>query len=380
MRVDWDDYPDARWFREQTSAQQKLFDEVPWHVDGDRKLLPVSRSVRKYSVHINKLPEKFLPCVFDQHLAVLSGAFEYQVMDLLGELGDDRYLCSNSDGDTFCLWSRALTASIDRGGVSVLTAIKRLGSVSGKFVPAITYGPVLVWKALRTEDFEMIAGALARDLVKSRGLAEVIRRDPAPFWAVWSLSDLPCIFYRSEPVGVGWYEGVFTSDPEPLCQTGWKREVLGRRVRLLKPGSKPFFQREVIYDTKTRRGIVLARLENYARRLKKSLSEVFDAEMEDLVFVNPVLETAFRDILRVDLPYTRWTKPFYEQDARRQKEDESRHPERLRIMQNMKRALDDLMGYINSGREPDWSGFGVEYDLGPDELAMLQGIFQNYRR
>jgi hypothetical protein len=218
-------YPDVHWFRERTASYNELWDKTPWHANGEQTLQPLKESLRRYAPRINGLPKNFLPGVFDQHLAVLTEGYEYQILDVATDLGDDRYLCFNEAGEAFCLWSRSATIDIKQGAMTLMMAVNYLGTGSANVVPVITYGPVLSWKSLYAADFSSIGMELARDLWRLKGIPGVARRDPVPFWAIWSLGDAPRIKHGTEDMCTCWHEGRFSSNPETILSSAWKRDV-----------------------------------------------------------------------------------------------------------------------------------------------------------
>jgi hypothetical protein len=373
-------YPDVSWFFERNEGFKETWANHHWHENGERTLKPIMQSIRKYSSHINQLPDNFLPSVFDQHLAVLSEGYEYQVLDILSDLGEDRFICENETGETFCLWSRALAETFKHGAISVMTAVIRLGEDTEGFVPAITYGPLLEWKSLFAEDFILIARELARDLLRLKGLSAVIRRNPAPFWALWTLGNIPRIMHGAEEVYTCWYEGSFTGTPDALLKGAWKKTTIGKRIRWQKPGSKPFFEQTVIWDEKTSRGIILARRGSYLEKLKDSLSSLFTPDSEEPFIISPTLEMAFSDIVRKELPYLKWTRAFDQQDNRKDKEWRERHPEQKAELDVINAALEDLLPYINSKTEPDWKAFAKEHGLEGETLESLKSFYTKYQK
>ncbi len=373
-------YPEVSWFQERTDSFRECWDESRWHENGDRSLKPLTQSIRSYASHLNKLPENFLPSVFDQHLAVLREGYEYQVMDIVEDVGEGRYLCRNEAGEEFCLWSRALTLSCSGGCASLMTAIIRLAGDTGVPVPAITYGPVFTWKSLHAGDFVLIGSALARDLFRLKGLPGLIKRDPVPFWALCTLGEIPRIMHGSEAMCTCWYEGTFTGDPSPLLKSSWKRTGIGKRIRFHKSGSKPFFEQDVIYDTKSMKGIILARRGSYLEKLQVALSPVFTPDSEHRVFVSMTLEMAFSDILKKKLEYRSWTHAFDEQDERIKEEQKKQNPERGEDLKLMNDALKELIPYINSGTEPDWSFLAARHSFSPDKIELLKSLYHKYSR
>lgn len=373
-------YPQARWFLERTYSFKEVWEDTPWQRDGERKLKSLEESLRKYAPFLNRLPRGFIPSVCDQHLAVLSTQYEYQVLDILLSLGDDRFLCAAGDGERFCVWSRSLTESIREGTRSFLTALIQVGEDAGGARPVITYGPILSWNSLATADFALFGSALARDLFRSRGLPAVIQFDPVPFWALWTLSNIPRVHHGSEEFRLCWHEGVFASDPESLLSGPWKRDILGRRVRLRKPGSKPFFEQTVIYDTKTLRGILMTRRGGYLEKLKATLARVFLPDPGGPSFASPALEIAFKDILKKDLAAAAWTGPFDDLDKRIAEEESRKHPEREKTLEALNAAMNDLIPHVNSGVEPDWDAFASEHGLRPADLDALRLFFRKYGR
>ena len=373
-----EEYPDVQWFREQTASFKESWDKVPWHENGEHALRPLKESMRRYASRISELPENFFPTVLDQYLAVLSEGYEYQILDVTTDLGDDRYLCINEAGQTFCLWSRSATLNIKQGGMTFMTAITRLGPDTDGPVPAITYGPVLSWKSLYVTDFTAIGRELARDLWRLRGIPAVVRRDPVPFWAIWSLGNIPRVKHGTEDVCTCWHEGRFSASPESLLEGGWKRDEIGKRVRFKKPGSKPFFEQVVIYDVKSSRGILLARRGSYLTKLRVSLSSVFTPDSSEPFIASPTLEIAFEDIMKRSLPYVEWMRHFVQLDDKKSNEERNEYPERKAEKDALDAALKELIPYINTHREPDWKAFAAKHGLGPDTIDSLKSFYQKY--
>lgn len=220
-------------------------------------------------------------------------------------------------------------------------------------VPAITYGPILAWKSLFASDFMRLARELARDLVQLKGVSAVIRRDPVPFWALWTLGEIPAVMHGTEEVCTCWIEGRFTGDPSPLLTGAWKRDANGRRIRFRKSGSKPFFEQVVILDAKTMRGIILARRNSYLGKLAA--------------------------VLRVTPAYVPWTAPFDREDERKAAAKEAvleaRHPGRKAELDSFNAAMKDLIPFVNSGAVPDWTALAETYALPPDSLESLKGFY-----
>jgi len=377
-RTSNEEFPDVEWFRERTASFKESWDKTPWHQNGEKTLQPLKESMRRYAPRINELPENFLPAVLDQHLAVLSEGYEYQILDVTTDLGDDRYLCINEAGETFCLWSRSATLNIKQGGVTFMTAIIRLKAVTGSRIPAITYGPILSWISLHVTDFSAIGRELAGDLWLLKGIPAVVRRDPVPFWAVWSLGNIPRFKHGTEDVCTCWQAGRFSASPETLLNSAWQRDETGKRIRFRKPGSKPFFEQVVIYDKKSLRGILLTRRGSYLEKLRVSLSSAFTPDPGEPFVASLTLERVFEGILKRDLPYIEWTRPFDQMDDRKSDDGRAKHPDRKGEMDALNAALDELMPYINAHREPDWKAFATQHSLGSETIDSLKFLYKKY--
>ena len=376
-------FQSEQWFRKQTETFKDRWNRSVWHDNGERALMPLKQSLRKYASCINKLPDGFIPSVFDQHLAVLSEGYEYQILDIQRPLGDDRFLCKNVEGEEFCLWSHSVAINQGEGRYTFLSAVIRLddkAESSGKKgvpVPAITYGPVIAWKSLFTSDFSRLARSFARDLLALKGLPAVIRRDPVPFWALWTLGDVPRIMHGTEEVCTCWVEGLFTGDPAPLL-SGWKRDAIGKRIRFRKSGSKPFFEQVVIYDVKTMRGLILARRNSYLGKLFAALETIFSPDPDGEGYVTPVCEMALSDVLKTTPEYKTWTAAFDREDERIAEAKDARHPERKVDLASFNAAMQDLLPYVNSGTEPDWLALGTKHALSVDRLESLKGMYGEF--
>jgi len=372
-------YPATTWFREQTATFADRWAQASWQENGDKILMPLKQSIRKYASCINELPEGFLPSVFDQHLAVLSEGYEYQILDIIEDLGDERFLCKNEQHEYFCVWSHSVAINVNEGKTAFLTAIIRLEDTS-ETVSAITYGPVIAWISLCADDFYRLARNIARDLLKLKGLSAVIRRDPVPFWALWTLSGIPRAMHGTEEVCTCWVEGRFTENPETHLSTGWKRDMIGKRVRLRKSGSKPFFEQVVIYDTKTMNAIVLARRNSYLEKLVDSLKTVFVAQADKEGFVTPVVEIALSDVFRIQPEYKKWTTPFDREDQRKEEVKDALNPERKAELDVFNAAMKDLLPYVNSGTIPDWKKLAATHSLSNESLESLKDMYEQLRK
>jgi len=344
--------------------------------------MPLKQSIRKYASCINRLSESFLPSAFDQHLAVLSEGYEYQFLDITGELGSDRFLCRNAEGEQFIVWSHSIAINRVEGNTTILTALIHLEGGSdapetdGGYVPAITYGPVLGWKTLFAADFTRLARALGRDLLKLKGVSAVVRRDPVPFWALWSLSEIPPVLHNGEEFCTCWNEGRFSTDPAPLLAgTAWKRSSVGKRIRFLKSGPKPFFEQQVIYDGKTMRGVILARRGSYLAKLSALVGNVFTPDPDGDGYATPAFEMALSEILRVQPAYRSWTAPFEREDDRKIAVRDERHPERKAELESFNAAMQDLLPFVNSGTVPDWGSLASKHSLDGQNLEALKGLF-----
>lgn len=368
-------YPEVSWFQEQTDSFKECWTAHRWHENGDRALKPLAKSLRAYASHLATLEEKFIPSVFDQHLAVLSEGYEYQIMDIVEDVGEDRYLCCNESGEKFCLWTRALTISFNEGCASLMTAIIRLSDDTSAVVPAITYGPVLTWKSLFTSDFSLIGKALAPDLFRAKGLPGIVKRDPVPFWALCIMGQVPPLFHGREEMCTCWYEGTFTGDPSTLLKGPWKCDEIGKRIRFRKSGSKPFFEQVVIFDVKSMRGIILARRGSYLEKLKRALSPVFTSDSEDCVFISLTLDMAFSEILKKKLEYLSWTHAFDQRDEREAEAVQKRNPEMDEELGSLNAALKELIPYINSDTEPDWSFLAARHSFTPKMIESLKSFY-----
>jgi len=375
-----DECPSVEWFRERTASFKGLWEETPWHENGERSLRPIKESLRRYAPSINELPSGFIPSALDQHLAVLSEGYEYQILEVVEGLGDDRYLCLNEEGERFFLWSRSAALNVERGGATLMTAIIRLGAYSAGPVPVITYGPVCSWRSLSVSDFSSIGRELGRDLWLLKGIPAVVRRDPVPFWAVWSLANVPRVLHGTQEICTCWYEGRFSVSPEPLLAGAWKRDVIGNRIRYRKPGSKPFFEQVVIYDLKSSRGILLARRYSYIEKLRESISVAFAPDSDEPCVASMTLEAVFSDVLKRTLPFADWTRPFDRLDARKSDEDRARHPEGDAELDALNGALSELIPYINARREPDWKAFAAEHGFDDGMLDTLKRFYKKYGR
>lgn len=374
--------PGAAWFKAMTESYSETWETHDWHKDGDRALRPLKDSLRRYAQSLEELPEKFLTVAFDQYLAALSEGYEYQVLEVVSDLGDDRYLCRGENDERFHLWSNAVTRNLEEGGRTQLALIIRLGDTGEDPVPLITYGPVLAWKAISLGDLSFLGRALARDLWRLKGLSAVIKRDPVPFWALWSMGNAPGLIHGAQPIRTCWYEGRFSCDPRALLPGGaWKRDQIGKKVRYHKPGSKFFFEQVIIFDEKTSRGIMLARRETYLARLFSALEPVFNPDPEGLCSVSMTFVTAFESIIKGRmLPYEEWLRPFEEADRRRREAEDRAHPERTAAIDALNAAMQEILPAMNAGREPDWTALAARHALDAELLATVQGLFKKYRR
>lgn len=388
--------PEVEWFRERTESFRGTWKRAEWHENGDRKLASLRQSIRRYASSINKLPENFLPSVLDQHLAVLSQGYEYQVLEIIEVAGGDRFVCRNTDGEAFVVYSHSIEINREEGSVSFLTALIRLdaapdlpgtedspgtsdlpGTVDSP-VPAITYGPILGWKSLVLADFSVLARECARDLARQKGVSAVVRRDPVPFWALWTLSETPGVVHGNEEVCTCWKEGFFSADPAPyLGGTSWKRDSIGKRVRYRKTGAKPFFEQQVIYDEKTMRGIIIARRASYLVKLASLVENVFAPDSEGEGSASIMLEIALTDIFRTKPAYQTWTAPFEREDERKQKELNARSPGRQENLAVLNTAMKDLLPYINAGSVPDWAALAKKHALSPETLDTLKALYDS---
>ncbi len=104
----------------------------------------------------------------------------------------------------------------------------------------------------------------------------------------------------------------------------WKRRGNGKYIQYIKSGSKPFFEQQIIYDSKTMKGIILARRGSYLDKLEASLHGTFLPAMNERGYVTPLVEMAFNDILKKDIPFKTWTGPFERMDKRIREESEGR--------------------------------------------------------
>lgn len=380
-------YHDAAWFQQKTDSYTKRWDAAPWHENADRTLKSIANSVRSYMSIIQTFPENFLPSVLDQHLGLLSEAYEYQALDIVEYLGDDRYICSNDIGEIFCIWSKALGRSLDTGGISFLTAIIRLVDTTTKKdewyvkntpIPAIVYGPVFVWKSLVSSDFSQIAKEIAPDLYRLKGASAVIKQYPAPFWALWSLAEIPRVMHKTEEVCTCWFEGRFTEDPSSFLKGPWKKDSIGKRVRYIKSGSKPFFQQIIIFDVKTLQGIVLTRRASYLEKLMDILSGVFTPSTEDPFFITVTMEKVYSEILKKDLPHKKWTHAFDQADKVAEGKKSVDTPERTKKIDSINLALNELSPLINAKIVPDWNSFATKYSLDSESIESLKLIYKKY--
>ncbi len=184
-----DFYPSKEWFEERTGDFKERWESTPWHEGESRAAKNIEPSLRKYSSRINTLPNGFIPAAMDQFMAVRSEGYSYCVLNILDPIGDDRYLCGDAKGILYCVYSRSVGTIRLEGSRCFITALVDLSDLwespvdqdLEEAIPAITYGPVLGWKALQAFDFETIAKVLARDSYHTKGVSAVILMNPAPF-------------------------------------------------------------------------------------------------------------------------------------------------------------------------------------------------------
>ncbi len=373
----------ATWFEKKTKTFQLQWELTPWQEGGERKLSPLKQSLRKYASHIHKLPENFLPMVFDQYLAVLSERYEYHILDVIEELGDDRFHCRNAEGEDFYIWSKSISTNYEEGSCTVLTALIRLEdefeeSLENQPTSALTYGPILGWQSLFAVDFSLIARALRRDLFRLKGSSAVIRQDPVPFWALWTVSAMPQVMQGSEELCACWAEGRFSEDPSSFLLNGWEKTTIGKRVRYRKPGSKPFFEQTVIFDTKTMKGIILTRKKTYFKKLSLSLADVFSFEPDKENILPVLCEHAMIDILRITPSYHLWTVAFDKQD--KQKEKKKNSPEQKAMIDTINAAMSDLLPFINSDTNPDWDALAKKHGLDEGGIESVKNIYESVKK
>lgn len=372
--------PPVQWFEKKTEDFSFRWENTPWHEGGERRLSPLKQSLRKYASSINELPENFLASVFDQHLAVLSEGYEYQILEILEVLGENRFLCRNTENQDFCVWSKSIAANHQEGNPTIFAVLIRLEDEleeESEYHPvnAITYGPVLGWKSLLSADFSFLARELRRDMFKLKGVSAVIAQDPVPFWALWTVSLIPPVIHGTEEVCTYWTEGRFSEDPGSFLTSGWKKNTIGKRVRYRKTGSKPFFEQIVIYDTKTMKGIILARRGSYYTKLCSALTDVFDPDPGKDGSINILCEYAMSDVLHITPSYRSWTTAFDKMDE--QKAEEKSSPESKEMLDTMNAAMQDLIPFINSKTTPDWTKLVKKHGLHEDDIEPLKSIYAN---
>lgn len=372
----------VQWFEKMTISFQLQWKLCRWQKGGDRKLSPLKQSLKKYASHLQNLPENLLPMLFDQYLAVHSEGYEYHILDIIEDLGDDRFHCRNAEGEDFYIWSKSISTSYEEGSCTVLTALIRLDdefeeNLENQPTSALTYGPILGWQSLFVDDFSFITRVLRRDLFRLKGSSAVIKRDPVPFWALWTISAMPLIMNGSEEFCTCWAEGHFSEDPGSFLLKGWEKTTMGKRVRYRKPGSKLIFEQIVIYDTQTMKGIILARKKTYFKKLSLSLADIFSFEPDKESILSVLCEHTMINILRISPSYHLWTAAFDKQDQ--QKEEKKNSPEQKIMIDSMNAAMNDLLPFVNSDMNPDWSALAKKHGLDEGGIESIKSIYESVK-
>lgn len=184
--------------------------------------------------------------------------------------------------------------------------------------------------------------------------------------------------HKTEKMCTCWFEGVFSEDPAPLLKDPWKKEEIGKRVRYKKSGAKIFFEQIVIYDVKTLRGIILTRRPSYLEKLKGELTSVFIPDRDDPFSITPVVEMAYKDILKKKLPFKTWTHAFDQRDDLATDEKITQNPEHTKQIDSLNAAMQELMPHINAGTLPDWNTLAAKHSLAPESIESLKDLYKKY--
>ncbi len=371
--------PKREWFEARTRAFKTIWDETPWHRGGEERLAPLLPSIRRYAGFINRLPANFMPMVSDQHLAVLSQGYRYAVFEAQESLGESRFICRVTDGQEVVVFSPGLEKSILRGEHCFLAVLIHLEGAS--LPSAITYGPILGWSGLRAADISFIGRQVGRDLLAEQGLSEVIRRNPVPFWAAWSFGDTPIMFHREEEFLSIWNEGAVDPSIEEALGKGWERECIGKRTRWIKRGDKPFHEQAVFRDSKSGRGVIIARLPSYYAKLEKAVGGSFHPDRPEPERAGMVLQLIMKELFHAPFSYESWEAPFTQREKQRAAKKTARGggDANADALQRLNAVLPDIMAAINAGREPPWIELGARHGMDEATLDSLREMADKIR-
>lgn len=184
------------------------------------------------------------------------------------------------------------------------------------------------------------------------------------------------IMHKSEEYATIWMEGHFTEDPADILLTGWKITKLGKRIRLKKPGTKPFFEQIVVYDTKTMHGIILTRRESYFSKLFDSLEKIFEPSTDLATLISLPCENAMVDILRITPAYHSWLDPFEKFDDEKSKASGENSQESKQNLDTINAVLQDLLPFINSGQKPNFTELAKKHSLDSLEQENIKHMYK----
>jgi hypothetical protein len=369
--------PETHWFEERTSAFRGRWNEVPWHKSGDARLKSLDGGIRKNARLINELPRGFLPSAFDQYLAVLSEGYRYDCFTVTEELGGNRYACISESGEEFALYSPSLGSAIRLGESLFLTSLvplEREGEGSGCF---LTYGPILGWHGLLKGDMDFLAGMVARNLFTAKGLSEVIRFNPVPFWAAWSWGEAPLVVHQGQALARCWSEGALSAEIAEKLSGSWRREDAGTKTRWAYKDDHPMRQRFIFRDKKSGRGLVLAMRPADFNFAMRAASRYFSPD-EDPQTASMLMEIIAKETLGRGVNFASWERPFARKGGESQ-DNEASDEKTHGILEALNAAMPDVVSAINEGREPEWIKIGERYRLNAEALDNLKRIAENVR-
>ncbi|NLO22934.1 MAG: hypothetical protein GX116_01170 [Fibrobacter sp.] len=112
--------------------------------------------------------------------------------------------------------------------------------------------------------------------------------------------------------------------------------------------------------------------------LKQSLKK-YASHLQNLPenLLSVLCEHTMINILRISPSYHLWTAAFDKQDQ--QKEEKKNSPEQKIMIDSMNAAMNDLLPFVNSDMNPDWSALAKKHGLDEGGIESIKSIYESVK-
>ena len=276
--------------KEQAEKRREQFDEYwgnndikpAWYSNERLILTRLKYEMKKSRETLESFPEKLVSMLIDGWLASLwhvnanhGGDFgnqrwNYYALDIAEKIAENTYTCLQADGSPIVVYSPTVQTLFEDDVQSCFGVLVDMG---GWF---IVYGALLWWKGIRARDIESFARIVAPQMYELKGLSGVVQFNPVPLWCSYSVSRVPPIAHKGEPVVICMAETRFTANLPDEIKSKWTHETGGKYERWISSKDDYMDSASVFLDTKNGTVYLHSSSEKNFDRLLNILSDCTD--------------------------------------------------------------------------------------------------------